>query len=921
MKINVWNSYKDQYEVTKLENARILQSWFHTNNKTYIDGGAIYTGSITAVQIASKTIKAGNIEAGTITANEIASRTIIADRIKANSITAGEILARTITANEIKAGTLTANEILAGSITGDRLKANTITATQIASNTLTATEIAIGDFTNMSSISEDRPELGIPIVTVNSKKYLKFGPAAYAQAAFAKSMTREFKVGDKYFLSFYGYKDAAFNANFIVRYFYTDKTWMNAGTAAVTMNTADGLVETVLTITTEANPALTVDNVLFFVEKDSSTTGYYYMRSIELRKMYAGKLIVDGTITGKEIAANAVTANHIVAGTITAKEIAGTTITADKLASKTITAEQIAANAITSDKIYANAVTTVKIAAEAVTATEIKTNTITASQIAGKTITAAQIASGTITANEISANAITAVKLNVTDIFADSVFVNKIKAIDLVADRITTGTLNANLIKVGALNGDRITVGTLDAKAIKTGTLSFDQARGGTLRLGEDGGGDLVVYDGRDSDGNLIPVGAISKKSAEFPIMTSPDIRGNVVNTVTRDTTLYVDNVSGNDNNNGLTRSTAFRTVQAAVNSLPKYIANNVEILMTSSGADQVENVAIKGFVGGAQLTLRSESGIKTLVGNVTVFGCSVFTRIVDFKINSRNESAVYVDKCVSVVLASLEINGNNVANQGINIFNSRAEVINCAVYNVTNDCIKAALAAHVYVGDCKGGGANARYGLTCIGAVMTGYGSAPTGSEGNWLRTYGGFLQEGSWWWNSGSAPPPIPPVTEKTVFIDSVGAGSWRNNGNPRGWYSFVDAVQGMWDSVGPSYGIWWFGDRLEFLKGKTIIGMWVSVQRNAGGWSAADGCCIRTHSYRNQPGDSQPWMSGEYVRTPAMNKGDRIWVDVTALGKKLTDPNGNDRGGFGVQADGNGNTPFLRMDAWMQVKVTYK
>lgn len=262
MKINVWNSYKDQHEVTKLENARILQSWFHTNNKTLIDGGAIYTGSITAVQIASQTITSGNIKAGTITANEIAANTITAGQIKAGTITAKEILAKTITANEIKAGTITANEITVGSITGDRLKANTITAAQIATNTLTATQIAIGDFTNMSSISEDRPELGIPIVTVNNKKYLKFGPAAYSQAAFAKSMTREFKVGDKYFLSFYGYKDSAFNANFIVRYFYTDKTWANAGTAAVTINTVDGLVETVLTITTEANPALTVDNVL-----------------------------------------------------------------------------------------------------------------------------------------------------------------------------------------------------------------------------------------------------------------------------------------------------------------------------------------------------------------------------------------------------------------------------------------------------------------------------------------------------------------------------------------------------------------------------------------------------------------------------------------------------------------------------------
>jgi len=51
MKINVWNTYKDRYEISKLENARILESWFHTNNKTLINGGAIYTGSITAEKL------------------------------------------------------------------------------------------------------------------------------------------------------------------------------------------------------------------------------------------------------------------------------------------------------------------------------------------------------------------------------------------------------------------------------------------------------------------------------------------------------------------------------------------------------------------------------------------------------------------------------------------------------------------------------------------------------------------------------------------------------------------------------------------------------------------------------------------------------------------------------------------------------
>lgn len=71
---------------------------------------------------------------------------------------------------------------------------------------------------------------------------------------------------------------------------------------------------------------------------------------------------------------------------------------------------------ITGTQIANDAITTPKIAAGAVTATQIAANTITAAQIAADTITSGQIAAGAITASEIAAGAVTASRIAVIDL-------------------------------------------------------------------------------------------------------------------------------------------------------------------------------------------------------------------------------------------------------------------------------------------------------------------------------------------------------------------------------------------------------------------------------------------------------------------------------------------------------------------------
>ncbi|MEM4720532.1 MAG: phage tail protein [Candidatus Methanomethylicaceae archaeon] len=113
-----------------------VSMWAHGSDVTKIDGGEIYTRSITASQIASGTITANEIAAGTITAANIQARSITGDRLVIGTITGNEISANTITGNHIQGGTITGTHIASNTITGNHIQGGTITGTHIAGQTI-----------------------------------------------------------------------------------------------------------------------------------------------------------------------------------------------------------------------------------------------------------------------------------------------------------------------------------------------------------------------------------------------------------------------------------------------------------------------------------------------------------------------------------------------------------------------------------------------------------------------------------------------------------------------------------------------------------------------------------------------------------------------------------------------------------------
>lgn len=132
----------------------VLAAWCYNNDKTYINGGKIYTGTVTATQIAANAIVAGKIAANAVTTATIAAGAINADKLAANSvnaskivagsITAAQLAANTITGDKIAATTIAAGNLAANAVTSDKIVAGAVTAGKIAAKSITANEMAAG---------------------------------------------------------------------------------------------------------------------------------------------------------------------------------------------------------------------------------------------------------------------------------------------------------------------------------------------------------------------------------------------------------------------------------------------------------------------------------------------------------------------------------------------------------------------------------------------------------------------------------------------------------------------------------------------------------------------------------------------------------------------------------------------------------
>ena len=133
--------------VRALSNATYTSLWCSSSDQTYIDGGKIYTNTVTSDQIAAGAIVVGKIADGAVSTDKIAGSAITTVKIADGAVTAGKIVTNAVTADKINAGAVTTAKLDAGAVTTAKLAANAVTAAKISVDELAALDATIGAFT------------------------------------------------------------------------------------------------------------------------------------------------------------------------------------------------------------------------------------------------------------------------------------------------------------------------------------------------------------------------------------------------------------------------------------------------------------------------------------------------------------------------------------------------------------------------------------------------------------------------------------------------------------------------------------------------------------------------------------------------------------------------------------------------------
>lgn len=202
--------------------------------------------------------------------------------------------------------------------------------------------------------------------------------------------------------------------------------------------------------------------------------------------------------------------------------------------------------------------------------------------------------------------------------------------------------------------------------------------------------------------------------------------------TVQSNMTLYVNASTGNDENDGLSAAEAKRTIQSALDSIPKNIGG-CRVYINIAAGTYAEKVDIEGFYGGNYsiqygVSLIGESADSVFITDgIAITGCRVPIAIKNMTVSGNN-----LGNCVSsrqssfTFISGLKIDGSAAIGETVFFQQANGTVFNTQINNSSTSAVSA-IESTLYinlvsgssnsVGICSGSNASATPALVVVGS------------------------------------------------------------------------------------------------------------------------------------------------------------------------------------------------------------
>jgi hypothetical protein len=447
------------------------------------------------------------------------------------------------------------------------------------------------------------------------------------------------------------------------------------------------------------------------------------------------------------------------------------------------------------------------------------------------------------------------------------------------------------------------------ADLITVGTMLFERLKGGVLTLGGpgNGNGQMVVL---DANGEVIA--DLSASTGGFEKLYVGQISSpSIANYNRANIEMYVHATSGNDDNDGLSWSTAKQSLQNAIDSIPKL--NDGAVTIYLSNEIHYGDINIEGFNGAGNVRIDFRT-YTTLNGTITMQASSNYLEVANFKLNTTKNPCIAIDRCTFANVKTGEVYGGG-DNNGVSVTGGSHALVSNTKFNNVARGILSQNTSHVLAYD-NDGKANL-YGLMAYrGGIITGFGTAPVGTTANTVVAEGGQIL--STWTYPTVTPPSPPPAPGATKIWESNDHNTWTSWG---AWVNDSYVKQGNW-GYGRQTGFWFFpNDISSTLSGKTIKSMRVYIKRRSGGGNSGKvPVQIRWHTFADKPSGAPSDInhSNEYV-SKSLAWGDKAWVSLPSSFYPYFQ-NGTAKGiGIYVASDAGAN--YAVLESSCKLEITYE